>query len=778
MNKLLKTLLFLGLIIPSIASATSAVPWLQKNITDTFIYPNTVNSLIQGIIIGSTATSTSFSYFDPNAFFANIGNGFHAVGTVTSWMTPILSVGKDVTNPLVDTVRQYAPLLIDPTITQTTNVDNYINGVSVDLNLKGSGNTAGPVGGTFAATYSGTGSLSDGVYGVNGIANLSSGTTVSLYGNGSGVNVTGGTVTGGAYTFFTPDQAYVGGSVANAYGLSLGDQAYASTTYNIWTNQHSGAASWAYYGAGAAKSYFGGNVGISSTTPYALLSIGNTGGIGFGLATSTFNTIGGINLASGGCFAIAGVCLTSGGGGSGTVTSVGLSSTNSTLTVGSTPVTTSGTITADLNLGHANVWTALQSFSGNASSSQESSGQAWFGATATSTFSTTGLLRMVTGAVATPAISFVQDTISGIYQKFVGSIAFVTNGIEAAMIDTNGNFGIGTTTTSGVRLPFGLEVATSTGAGYFGHFALMDSTSNTTWVQKILGGNLFFATTTIGSYATSTFARYDLSGNPVTFNKNGGCTGCTDIILPNGINLRNGKYMVATTSPSLLANTFQDIYTPPPGRRALISSFYGTNGTAGAITIAPYIKLAGSYYRLTATSTINANVTSGGNVGIVLDSNATLAVMETNAAVSEWFNMIEFDSSVPFFSASSTPPAGLATSTLYAVPAGAGALLLSASPLQGASGAQIGITNNAGSAIKYTFFLVKSGQVAQDSTATTMGNNVNIIGGVSLAANTSVSAAFGAQLGTSANTGDTVQYYFDTALSGTNTFMWLNVYEH
>ena len=46
----------------------------------------------------------------------------------------------------------------------------------------------------------------------------------------------------------------------------------------------------------------------------------------------------------------------------GTVTSVGLSSTNSTLTIGSSPVTTSGTITADLNLAHSNTWTAVQKF--------------------------------------------------------------------------------------------------------------------------------------------------------------------------------------------------------------------------------------------------------------------------------------------------------------------------------------------------------------------------------------------------------------------------------
>lgn len=59
---------------------------------------------------------------------------------------------------------------------------------------------------------------------------------------------------------------------------------------------------------------------------------------------------------------------TFGSAGAGTVTSVGLSSPNSTITVGSTPVTTSGTITADFNLGHSNWWTALQNFA-NATSS-------------------------------------------------------------------------------------------------------------------------------------------------------------------------------------------------------------------------------------------------------------------------------------------------------------------------------------------------------------------------------------------------------------------------
>ncbi len=50
--------------------------------------------------------------------------------------------------------------------------------------------------------------------------------------------------------------------------------------------------------------------------------------------------------------------------GTGTVTSVTLATPNSTLSLGGTnPITTSGTINADINLSHANTWAALQTFS-------------------------------------------------------------------------------------------------------------------------------------------------------------------------------------------------------------------------------------------------------------------------------------------------------------------------------------------------------------------------------------------------------------------------------
>lgn len=54
-----------------------------------------------------------------------------------------------------------------------------------------------------------------------------------------------------------------------------------------------------------------GNLGISSTTPGSLLSVGDTQGINFSISTSTFSSTGGISLNAG-CFAIRGVCISGG----------------------------------------------------------------------------------------------------------------------------------------------------------------------------------------------------------------------------------------------------------------------------------------------------------------------------------------------------------------------------------------------------------------------------------------------------------------------------------
>ena len=104
--------------------------------------------------------------------------------------------------------------------------------------------------------------------------------------------------------------------------------------------------------SGTGFVYSGGNVGVGTTTPGTLLSLGDTGsvnGINFTLGTSTFTgSAHGINLTSG-CYAIAGNCIGSSSGGSGTVTSI-IAGTG--LTGGT--ITTSGTIALSVPVTIAN----------------------------------------------------------------------------------------------------------------------------------------------------------------------------------------------------------------------------------------------------------------------------------------------------------------------------------------------------------------------------------------------------------------------------------------
>lgn len=130
-------------------------------------------------------------------------------------------------------------------------------------------------------------------------------------------------------------------------------------------------------------------------------------------------------------------------GGTGTVTSVTASTPNSTLSLGGTnPVTTSGTISFDLNLGHANNWSALQQFFGNASSSMSSCfGPCYFGQTATSSFSGAGVLTLAS-ALTVPNGGSGAATLTGLLLGN-GASAFTavttSAGIAGALSDETGS---------------------------------------------------------------------------------------------------------------------------------------------------------------------------------------------------------------------------------------------------------------------------------------------------------------------------------------------------
>ncbi len=217
--------------------------------------------------------------------------------------------------------------------TNVTAVNNHIKDFSVGVNLNaGSGNksifndfnnVATP--GTDIATISmnsasvGIGTNAAGTkLDVNGLANTGFTNNPKILRlqttDAFATNMGGGIGFGGVYTGTSQaDFAYIGGLKENST-----DGNYAGRLVFGTRTNGSGATDMTRMVIDST-----GNVGIGTTTPGSLLSIGNTGGININpTATSSFgSSAAGINITKG-CFAIAGVCISGGGGGgSGTVSS-------------------------------------------------------------------------------------------------------------------------------------------------------------------------------------------------------------------------------------------------------------------------------------------------------------------------------------------------------------------------------------------------------------------------------------------------------------------------
>ncbi|KND47939.1 MAG: hypothetical protein AB199_04245, partial [Parcubacteria bacterium C7867-004] len=98
--------------------------------------------------------------------------------------------------------------------------------------------------------------------------------------------------------------------VSSGFGLSSSDGtniAFLSDTPTGAGINVTGGTYGVYAPSATNKNYFGGSVGIGTTTPGSLLSI--QGVANFGTATSTFYSSGGLNLTGGGCYAINGTCI-------------------------------------------------------------------------------------------------------------------------------------------------------------------------------------------------------------------------------------------------------------------------------------------------------------------------------------------------------------------------------------------------------------------------------------------------------------------------------------
>jgi hypothetical protein len=208
-----------------------------------------------------------------------------------------------------------------------------------------------------------------------------------------------------------------------------------------------------------------GNVGIGTTTPGSLLSVGNTNGINFSTATSSFSTTGGINLAAG-CFAISGNCLTLGSLGltgttgqvpyfSGTNTAVGTSSlfiaSSGNVGIGTTtpahPLDVFGNGNGNQMLieGNANnVGLGMQDY--------QTGGDTWFFSVSGGSSSNASSFNFYNQNLNSTPLQLNNNGDVGIGGNITnGSLA----GANMVIKQTNGNVGIGTTTPSNTLDVFG-----------------------------------------------------------------------------------------------------------------------------------------------------------------------------------------------------------------------------------------------------------------------------------------------------------------------------------
>lgn len=261
-------------------------------------------------------------------------------------------------------------------------------------------------------------------------------------------------------------------------------------------------------------------LGIGTSTPGSVLSIGNTGNNTINIlstATSTFGT--GLNLRTG-CFAINGVCISgTGSGGSGTVTSVDISSPNSSLSTGGGPVTTTGTLTGDLNLNHRNDWLSLQTFVSASSTSLSSLNGLFVGRTATTTIiGDLGTSTFSSFISATAASTTATSTLSGVNLPYGGCVAIkgvcITDTNSGGTVTSitastpNATLTLGGTnpvTTSGT-ISFDLNLANPNIWTGLQTFKSASSTSFSSLNGLFVGGTA--TTSIVGNLGTSTFSSF------------------------------------------------------------------------------------------------------------------------------------------------------------------------------------------------------------------------------------------------------------------------------
>ncbi len=476
-----------------------------------------------------------------------------------------------------------------------TGTSGTFAGANIETSQGASGTLTGNLYGVLgrATTLTGAANKVQGTLaGVLALANHS-GATTQAGATGLRAQVTvGANSTGGASNVLTTGYGVyvVDASVDTGNGSSLQNQ------YSLYIEEPTAGSTqnFSIYSVGGTN-YFGGTVAIASTSPSAALSVEGSAGV---LNTLYAGHLKDLSLTANGLVyanasqELASVSVTSATGVSFSAGTLSLASipnsslANSTITlsnggglsVSGSPVSLGGTVTVSLNTGNANTWTALQNFS-NASTTGISAGYAYFGATATSSFSSAGVLTLASAlTVANGGTG--ATTLTGLLQGNGTSAITAVTGTAGQIPYYNGTNTLLATST------LFLSTASNVGIG-------TQTPTTDLQIYHTGGSGTLRTVLTIGTADTTTGTGVSLDFAESTF-----ITGRISKVYESGSNL---GMAFSTYSSSL-------------GERVRISS----TGNLGVGTTSPYAKLSvdgkGVFNRdvradyFTATSTATASV--------------------------------------------------------------------------------------------------------------------------------------------------------------------------
>ena len=335
--------------------------------------------------------------------------------------------------------------------------------------------------------------------------------------NHTGITTSGTDNTYGVYASTTRTGA-TGGTV-NTYGgyfKALGDTAGAGTSNVVGLYATAAGGDNNY-----AAIFDQGNVGIGTTTPGSLLSLG--GIANFTAATSTFYSSGGLNLA-GGCYAISGTCLTVGSfGGTLAIANGGTNATTQTTNGVNYFNGTSITSGTDFNYNGTNVGI------GSTSPSKKLT------VLGSSVSSAIGQAPVRIGVTTASSVGLELGTYGGGFAMLQG-LQHTTNAAGMVLLNPfGGSVGVGTTTNSDYTFSV-------TGTNYVTGATTLGST------LSVSGATTMASTLGISGAITSTATSY----NTFPYASTTAFTVSGDAYFDNGTGVWNssGRLGVGTTSPA------------------------------------------------------------------------------------------------------------------------------------------------------------------------------------------------------------------------------------